>query len=88
MRIKGKGRGKEPANHERVKELMEMSKQGLEMFITVNECAAIMGCSVGALATRKWRGAAPPYLKMGPYLIRYKLSDVVTWMNGQTIPNI
>jgi len=82
MRIRGKGRGKEPANHERVKELMEMNKQGLEMFITINECAALTGTSVGALATRRWRGEEPRWLKMGKHLIRYDLSDVIAWMKS------
>ena len=71
---------------ERIKELMEMYQQEITVFITSKDAAAIMGVSNGALANRRYRKEnSPPYFRVGS-LVRYKLSDVVEWLEYEMVP--
>jgi len=70
----------------RVMELMEANVQGVPMFINSEEAAAVMGMTGRALQNRRFRKLnSPPYLKVGR-LVRYRLDEVVSWMNYEAVP--
>lgn len=71
---------------ERVKDLMELHKLGITIFLSPAECADVMGITTRALASRRWRNEAhPPCYRVGR-LIRYKLNEVVEWMEYEGVP--
>lgn len=73
-------------SHVRVKELMEAYRQGVPMYLNSPEAAAVMGMTDRALQNRRFRKLnSPPYLKVGR-LVRYKLDEVVSWMNYEAVP--
>lgn len=44
--------------------------------------AALRKCSEGLLERERWSGGGPRFLKIGR-LVRYKKSDVLSWLNAQ-----
>lgn len=75
-----KAESREPVGHARVMQLLEASQMGLELYLKVQEVAALTGLSVSTLALYRRNGLAPRYLKLGR-AVRYRLSDVIEFMD-------
>lgn len=67
-------------SNERIKFMMEMYSNGVPIYISSSESAAIIGITNSALENRRFRKEGPCYLKIG-HLIRYRLDEVISWMN-------
>jgi len=50
--------------------------------LTPDEVAAWLRVPIASLATRRYRGEGPPFLKVGR-LVRYRVDDVEGWLNNQ-----
>jgi len=56
-----------------------------DKLLTGHEAAKILGIKAASLAQRRWRGdLALPYVKLGK-VIRYKLTDINTYIEKNTI---
>jgi hypothetical protein len=47
--------------------------------ISPTEAARRLGCTVGTLRNRRWRGDGPAYVRIGSR-VRYRLLDVATFI--------
>jgi hypothetical protein len=56
----------------------------MEILLTTAELSAQIKCA--EITIRKWRmsGKGPPYIRCGAN-VRYRLSDVETWLKARTI---
>lgn len=70
----------EPAGFEKVALLFEAHSKGLPLNIKVAEAAAMTGMSVSKLNLLRLTGGGPRFMRFGRS-VRYKLSEVVSWMN-------
>lgn len=81
-----KAESRKPAGHERVVQLLEASQKGLQMNLNVQEVAALTGLSVSTLALYRQKGGGPKFFKIsGSRAIRYRLNDVIEYMNASPI---
>jgi len=53
--------------------------------LTTPEAAEWLGLSTPTLA--RWRGqrVGPPYIKLGPKSVRYRISDLDSWQQAQVV---
>jgi len=49
----------------------------LTRLLRPREAGRLLGLSEGALAARRSRGQAPPFVRLGPKAIRYQLADLL-----------
>ena len=58
--------------------------QAPDRLVTANEAAVILGFSTVTLAAWRWRPRTdtppPPYVRIGGRSIRYRQSDLLTWI--------
>ena len=47
------------------------------------EAAEILGVSVRALQTWRYKNIGPDFLHLGPRLIRYRVGDLAGWLENQ-----
>ena len=55
----------------------------LDKLLTPPEVAEQFRVTVGYLATRRFEGEGPPYVKVGA-AVRYRASDVADWLAANT----
>lgn len=55
----------------------------LEKLITEKEAARITGLSIAWFQRKRWEGGGPPYVKFD-HAVRYKESDLETWINAHS----
>ncbi len=48
------------------------------------DVAKYLGISVAALAQQRFKGTGPRFVKINGRSVRYRWSDVVAWLDGQT----
>jgi predicted DNA-binding transcriptional regulator AlpA len=70
----------EPAGLERTAYLFDAHAKGLPLNIRVQDAAALTGMSVSKLNLLRLTGGGPRFMRFGRS-VRYKLSEVVSWMN-------
>ena len=51
-----------------------------EVYLTEREVAMMLHLSPNALGARRARRTGPPFIKLSPRCIRYRLSDVEKWL--------
>ena len=56
-----------------------------QRFMTEKETAKLTSRSVSTLRNERSRGVGMPYHRIGQRSIRYKLEDVMEWMNSRKI---
>lgn len=54
-----------------------------ENLITTKEAATILGVSVAFLERDRWAGASVPFIKVGSRGVRYRLSDLRTFIESR-----
>lgn len=54
-----------------------------ETLITRQELARILPVSYWTLARWASQGEGPPYIKVGPRRVAYRIGDVKDWLKGQ-----
>ena len=63
---------------------MPTQTQAPDRLVTANEAAVILGFSTVTLAAWRWRPRTdtppPPYVRIGGRSIRYRQSDLLTWI--------
>ena len=52
-----------------------------ERFLTTEQAAELMQCSRITLEVWRGQGRGPRFLKINGHLVRYRMSDVLGWMN-------
>jgi excisionase family DNA binding protein len=52
--------------------------------LSTTETARILRVHPATLATWRHEGRGPKFVKVGDRRVRYRLSDVETWLDGQT----
>ena len=50
--------------------------------LTTKEAAPILGVSVAFLERDRWAGARVPFIKIGSRAVRYRLSDLNTYIDS------
>ena len=53
-----------------------------ENLLTSKEAAPILGVSVAFLERDRWAGARVPFIKIGSRAVRYRLSDLNTYIES------
>lgn len=48
------------------------------------ELAALLGTTVAVLANWRYMGTGPSFIKMGAKAVRYRRSDIESWLDRQT----
>jgi predicted DNA-binding transcriptional regulator AlpA len=48
--------------------------------LSTDEVAAFLGISRDALELRRRRGSGPPFVRVSPRMIRYRVEDVEAWL--------
>lgn len=54
-----------------------------ERLLTTKEAAPILGVSVAFLERDRWAGARIPYIQVGSRAVRYRESDLATYIESQ-----
>ena len=49
--------------------------------LTTRELALSLGTSKTWLEIRRGRGGGPPFVRLGPGIVRYRLADVLAWLD-------
>ena len=62
---------------------MAESTMETERFLTTEQAAALMQCSKVSLEIWRGRGKGPRFLKLNGHLVRYRLQDVLDWLNKE-----
>lgn len=52
--------------------------------MTTKEAATYLGVSMAFLERDRWAGARIPFIKVGSRAVRYRLSDLDAYIQGQT----
>ncbi len=52
--------------------------------LSIEEVAKILGMTRGALATMRFEGRGPRFLKISARVVRYRESDVNEWLDART----
>jgi hypothetical protein len=50
--------------------------------LSTKEAAEILGVSIAFLERDRWAGARVPFIKVGSRAIRYRLSDLTSYIDG------
>lgn len=53
-----------------------------DKLLTTKEAAPILGVSVAFLERDRWAGARVPYIKIGSRAVRYRQSDLATYIES------
>lgn len=53
--------------------------------MTASEAAQYLRVSTGALAQQRYRRLGPPYVRLGPKTIRYRLEDLERWIGSSVV---
>lgn len=56
-----------------------------EMFVSELQASKILNIKIRTLQSWRAKGKSPPYIKVGQRLIRYRMSDVYQWIDGQNL---
>jgi hypothetical protein len=59
-----------------------MTEQVMERLIAPEELAELLSVNIGQLAQMRYLGTGPEYVKVGTR-VRYTMTDVRTWLDGQ-----
>jgi excisionase family DNA binding protein len=51
--------------------------------MTTKEAATYLGVSMAFLERDRWAGARIPFIKVGSRAVRYRMSDLETYLDGQ-----
>ncbi len=51
--------------------------------LTTSDAAKFLGVSKAFLERDRWQGARIPFIKVGSRAVRYRLSDLHTYIDGQ-----
>jgi predicted DNA-binding transcriptional regulator AlpA len=51
-------------------------------YIDEREYARIRACAIGTVRNERWRGAGPPVYRIGGRQVRYRLDEVLAWIEG------
>lgn len=54
-----------------------------QQLLTTKEAATYLCVSKAFLERDRWAGARIPFIKVGARAVRYRLSDLETYLNGQ-----
>lgn len=52
--------------------------------LTTKEAATILGVSVAFLERDRWAGARVPFIKIGSRAVRYRHSDLLTYIDSRS----
>lgn len=55
-----------------------------DKLLTPAELAEWRGTTVAALAQERYRGTGPAFIKTGPRSVRYRWSDIQSWLDANT----
>lgn len=50
--------------------------------LSTKEAAEILGVSIAFLERDRWAGAKVPFIKVGSRAVRYRLSDLTSYIDG------
>src|SRR5512135_1427860 len=78
-----KSNSMKPAGFERMAFLFEAHTKGMPLNIRVQDAAALTSMSVSKLNLYRLKGGGPRFLRFGRS-VRYRLADVVNWMDAPT----
>ena len=53
--------------------------------LTPAQAAEVLGCAVQTLAHWRCKGNGPPYVCLGPRMVRYLVTDLDAWRNGRRV---
>lgn len=53
--------------------------------VDAHEAAEILGVSRSFLAKQRMKGLGPPYVRLSPGAIRYRIADLEAWMQQQRV---
>lgn len=59
-----------------------MTEEVMERLIAPEELAELLSVNTGQLAQMRYLGTGPEYVKVGTR-VRYAMTDVRTWLDGQ-----
>lgn len=54
------------------------------LLVDTPRAAAILGLTPRALEERRRRGGGPPYVRLSPTCVRYRLTDIEEWIASRT----
>ncbi len=54
----------------------------IEQLLTTKQAAPILGVSVAFLERDRWAGARIPFIKIGSRAVRYRLSDLMAYIES------
>lgn len=60
-----------------------MPRTAAERLLTEREASEMYGIPAVTLRTWRYRGDGPRYLKLAGKLIKYRVSDIETWLSSQ-----
>lgn len=63
----------------------ESTERNFQVYLNEHEAATLTRFSVGTLRNMRSAKRGPRYLKVSNRAIRYKRSDIESWMNGQPV---
>lgn len=52
--------------------------------LPTQEAAGLLGLTARAMEERRRRGDGPPYIRVGHTTVRYRLSDLLQWLEDRT----
>lgn len=58
--------------------------EGNERLLRTCDAAGLLGIREKTLQLWRREGKGPTYIRVGPRLVRYRLSDLATWLSGRT----
>lgn len=56
----------------------------MDNLLRPNEVAEILGVTIGALATMRYEGRGPRFIKISAKAVRYRRSDLEAWLEEQS----
>jgi len=54
----------------------------IEQLLTTKQAAPILGVSIAFLERDRWAGARVPFIKIGSRAVRYRLSDLMDYIES------
>lgn len=54
----------------------------IEQLLTTKQAAPILGVSIAFLERDRWAGARVPFIKIGSRAVRYRLSDLLDYIES------
>ncbi|MFJ5446997.1 helix-turn-helix transcriptional regulator [Methylobacillus methanolivorans] len=54
----------------------------IEQLLTTKQAAPILGVSIAFLERDRWAGARVPFIKIGSRAVRYRLSDLMQYIES------